>query len=138
MWNFLPFRLFCERYPRMLAKVCFQLFPIGSIDTKKRCLYLLIQKGAYFCLYKLGIWLGCAYSNSKLRLNLCLSWAYTNLNLKYDFKDSYLQNTFSDISRVFLGRPVHTLNQRGRHCGWRRADKFSKFLPKRLSLAVGS
>ena len=30
---------------------------------------------------------------------------------------------------LFFGRPLHTLNPRSSHHGWRRPDKFSKFLP---------
>ena len=33
--------------------------------------------------------MGYAYYINKLRLNLSISYAYTNLNVKYDFKDSY-------------------------------------------------
>ena len=47
---------------------------------------------------------------------------------------------FSDESRVFLGRPIHTSNRRMRHRGWHWAEKFSKFEPpdtlKTHSLAV--
>ena len=35
----------------------------------------------------------------------------------------------SVVSRVFLGRPVHTLNPQRHDQGWRWGEKFSKFLP---------
>ena len=36
----------------------------------------------------------------------------------------------SDLSRVILDRPVHTLNLRRRRQGWRWAEKFSKLVPE--------
>ena len=39
--------------------------------------------------WKFRIRLEYAYYSNKLRLNLCLLYAYTNLNLKYDFMDTY-------------------------------------------------
>ena len=33
------------------------------------------------------------------------------------------------VHRVVLGRSVHTSNTRRGHHGWRRAEKFSKFVP---------
>ena len=33
--------------------------------------------------------LGYTYCKNKLKLNLCLLYAYRNVNLKHDFKDSY-------------------------------------------------
>ena len=48
----------------------------------------------------------------------------------------------SDVSRVFLGRPVHTSNARSRQDGWRWAECFSKLVPpetlKKHSLALST
>ena len=35
----------------------------------------------------------------------------------------------SDVFRVYSSRPVHTSNSGRRQDGWRRAGKFSKFVP---------
>ena len=40
-------------------------------------------------------------------------------------------NSCGNISRDFLGRPLHTLNPQRRHHGWCQPGKFSKFVPQR-------
>ena len=39
----------------------------------------------------------------------------------------FLMTIVSDVSRVFLGKAIHTSNLRKYH--WHQADKFSKFVP---------
>ena len=45
-------------------------------------------------------------------------------------RDHYQESSSSrNLSRIFLGRPIHTLNpQRSRH-GWRLVGRFLKFVP---------
>ena len=45
------------------------------------------------------------------------------------FFSKITSSLISDVYRVFLGRPVHTSNPRRWHHGWRRVEKFSKFVP---------
>ena len=55
------------------------------------------------------------------------------LNKKWMF--CIFLDTCSNVSRIFLGRPIHTLNPWRCHHGWCRAEKFSKFvLPDTLKM----
>ena len=61
--------------------------------------------------WKFGIRLGYVYYKNILKLNLCFPYAYINLNIKYDIKDSYSWilyyfNTFS-FSFFFHENFVH-------------------------------
>lgn len=54
----------------------------------------------FISIWKFGTRLGYVYYKNILKLNLCFRYAYINLNLKYDIKDSYSGilcyfNTFS-------------------------------------------
>ena len=75
-------------------------------------------------IWKFGIRLG--YYNNILRLNLCFSYAYTNLNLKYDFKDSYsgilyyfnTMFSFSFFSMKTVHNQKHYITARKKHRFW--------------------
>lgn len=40
-----------------------------------------------------------------------------------------LQFMLSDLSRLLVGRTIHTLKPRRYHHGWYQVEKFSKFVP---------
>ena len=80
----------------------------------------------FISIWKFGIRLGYVYYKNKLRLNLCLLYAYTNQNLKYNFKDSYsgkllylntmFSFSFSSVKTLFLVHSRNTSLQQEKHC----------------------
>ena len=56
---------------------------------KKKGLRVSFNACSFISIWKFGIRLGYANNKKKLRLDLCLSYIYTHLNLEDDYKDSY-------------------------------------------------
>ena len=51
------------------------------------------------------------------------------MSIRKKKNERYAVKYYSDVFRVVLGRPGHTLNSLRCHHGQNQADKFSKFMP---------
>ena len=84
-----------------------QIKIVSFPDQEKLLKEVDICRVIFISIRKFGIRLGYDFYKNKLRLNLCLPCAYTNQNLKYNFKDSYSEILYYLNARFFNENFVH-------------------------------